>query len=61
MCSRVRGAEFVDAMHRQMMTVGGGELAAVVTQTSSFFGVLNPFSWLAKPQTAPPTTRAFRR
>ena len=36
------------------MAAGGGELTAVVTQTSSFLGLLNPFSWFAKPQAAPP-------
>ena len=43
--------EFVDALHKQMAT-GGGELTAVVTQTTSFFGFLNPLSWFAKPPPA---------
>lgn len=35
--------EFVTALAKQMKA--GGQLAAVVTSASSFFGILNPFSW----------------
>lgn len=46
-------SEFVNALHEQMRAGGGGgELTAVVAQTSSFFGFLNPFSWFSKPQPA---------